>query len=107
MSAPEDPDPLILSITNAAVVADGNDNSSTTENAMEQTLGGKTYTVDTSQLAIRRAERNKMPFWKRFVHASALLLATPALVPAAALHVVSMYIGPSWYRNKMAYTMIR
>jgi hypothetical protein len=109
MSAPEEP--LIPTTSrrskNDAVVARSDGNSANKEDGIEQTLGGKTYTINTSELAIRRAERHKMPFWKRFLQSGALLLATPALIPTAALYVVSMYIGPTWYRNKMAYIMIR
>ena len=77
------------------------------EDVIEQTLGGKTYSIDTSQFAVRKLERNKKQFWMQFLQNGAMLLATPVLIPTAALYAVSMYIGPSWFRNKMIYMLIR
>ncbi|CAB9510870.1 Methyltransferase-like protein 7B [Seminavis robusta] len=92
-------DPLIPKDSNNATVAAGS--NSGLEDPVEQTLGGKTYSIDTSQLIIRRNEKFKKPLWKSILKSGAMILAIPVIIPTAALYVASMYFGPSWYRNKV------
>lgn len=83
-----------------------NDNSRAIveHSAIEQTLNGKTYRIDTSQLLVKLNERN--PLWKKALQTSVVIVATPILVPAVALYTFSMYVGPAWWRNKVTAAMV-
>lgn len=91
-------------ITDPLLPTTPNDNAIVEHSAIEQTLDGQTYRLDTSQLQIKLNERN--PTWKKALQTSVMVVATPILLPVVALYTFSMYVGPQWWRNKVTAAMV-
>jgi SAM-dependent methyltransferase len=58
------------------------------------------YRIDPSEIEEDLAK------WKKALTATGIVLASPVLIPAAVIYILSMYIGPTWWKNKAIQKLI-